>query len=62
MAEKKTRGICAFCGKPIYLSRYDEERHRERWIHYATADGKQAGHIAKLKQGTVTLSDSFTEE
>ena len=47
--EKKTRGVCAFCGKPIYLSRYDVLTHRERWVHFATADGKQAGHIAKLK-------------
>lgn len=47
--EKKTKGVCAFCGKPIYLSRYDEENHRERWVHYATADGKQAGHIARLR-------------
>ncbi len=28
MAEKKTKGVCAFCGRPIYLSRYDEETHR----------------------------------
>jgi hypothetical protein len=50
MPEKKTKGICGFCGKPIYLSHYDEQTHKERWLHYATADGKQAGHIAKLKQ------------
>jgi hypothetical protein len=50
MPEKKTKGICGFCGKPICLSRYDEQTNKERWLHYAAADGKQAGHIAKLKQ------------
>jgi hypothetical protein len=46
---KKTKGTCAFCGKPIYLSHH-EDHHEDRWRHYVGADGKQAGHIAKPKQ------------
>jgi hypothetical protein len=46
----KTKGTCAFCGKPIYQSPYDEHYHQDRWRHYVGADGKQAGHIAKPKQ------------
>ena len=47
---KKTKGICAFCGKPVYQTDYDEHYHKGRWRHYVGADGKQAGHIAKPKQ------------
>jgi hypothetical protein len=47
---EKTKGTCAFCGKPIYQSHYDEHYHQDRWRHYVGADGKQAGHIAKPKQ------------
>jgi hypothetical protein len=50
MVKKKTKGTCAFCGKPIYLSHYDEHYHKDLWRHYVGADGKQAGHLAKLKQ------------
>ena len=47
---EKTKGTCALCGKPIYLSLYDEHYREDRWRHYVGADGKQAGHIAKPKQ------------
>ena len=47
---EKTKGTCAFCGKPIYQSHYDEHCHQDRWRHYVGADGKQAGHIAKPKR------------